>query len=89
MGFSEIYLIGVDGSYPKDEKHHFIEYGENDHSLMNVLEKALERVTSSYITARNYAEQNGIVIKNATRGGKLEVFERVKLENVLAKGGKL
>lgn len=35
-----------------------------------------------YQAARNYAESHGIKIYNATRGGKLEVFERVNFDNL-------
>lgn len=33
--------------------------------------------------AKKYAEKRGIKIYNATRGGKLEIFERVDLDAVL------
>ena len=37
-----------------------------------------------YEAAKRYAEKNGIIIKNATRGGKLEVFERIDLDVILS-----
>jgi hypothetical protein len=80
MGFKEIYLIGADSNYPKDGKRYFIDHGIAD----STLESAFERMNSAYVIARRYAEENGICIKNATRGGKLEVFERVALEDILA-----
>ena len=44
--------------------------------------------TVAYMTARKYADrQKDFTVYNATRGGKLEAFERVKLEDVLAKKG--
>ena len=36
-----------------------------------------------YMSARQYAETHGIKIYNATRGGKLELFERVELDKIL------
>ena len=36
-----------------------------------------------YKAAKEYAEKNGIKIYNATRGGKLEIFERVDFDSVL------
>lgn len=42
--------------------------------------------TVAYMTARKYADRHpDFTVYNATRGGKLEAFERVKLEDVLAK----
>ena len=40
---------------------------------------------AGYIVAKQYTDQHGIKIYNATRGGELEVFERVTMEDVLAK----
>jgi hypothetical protein len=42
----------------------------------------------AYKNARDYCDTHGIQIYNATRGGKLEVFERVALEDVLAEPDK-
>ena len=40
----------------------------------------------AYMTARKYADRHpGFAVYNPTRGGKLEAFQRVKLEDVLAK----
>ena len=35
-----------------------------------------------YKAAKKYAEENGIKIYNATRGGKLEIFERVEYDTL-------
>jgi len=43
-----------------------------------------QEVTLAYMAARNYAKEHRIRIVNATRGGKLEVFQRMSLEKVLA-----
>ncbi|MCR4817539.1 MAG: DUF115 domain-containing protein [Fretibacterium sp.] len=43
-----------------------------------------QEVTLAYLAARNYAKEHHIRIINATRGGKLEVFQRMSLEKVLA-----
>ena len=101
MGFSKIYLIGVDNTQPPGphtknfaEVHsHF--YDED----VGELEKRREilpafgfdddwnhyftHVNSHYQVARDYAEEHGIKIYNATRGGKLEVFERVDIDELL------
>ncbi len=38
--------------------------------------------TNAFIEARRYADEHGIRILNATRGGKLEVFERVNFDSL-------
>lgn len=79
MGFTEIYLLGCDCSYLGD-KQHFIESGHYDPTY----KEAANRMLVAYGEAKNKADNMGIKIYNATRGGELEVFPRVKLEDVLA-----
>lgn len=79
MGFDEIYLIGCDCNY-MGGKHHFIETGHYDPGAMY----ATERTTAAYKVAKEYAETHGVKIINVTRGGKLEIFPRKKLEDVLS-----
>lgn len=40
----------------------------------------LDFATEAFIEARRYADEHGIRILNATRGGKLEVFERIDFD---------
>lgn len=78
MGFKEIYLLGCDCDY-SGEKKHFVNYGyapPND---------PRENTIIAYKTAKRYADEHNIKIYNATRGGKLEVFERVNLEELSLK----
>ena len=42
----------------------------------------VERQHAGYISARNYAETHGIKIYNATRGGELEIFERIGFDTL-------
>ena len=79
MGFKEIYLLGNDCSYSTD-KQHFIESGHYDKQA----ETVGERMIFAFKIAKKYADKNGIKIYNATRGGMLEVFDRVDL-NVVVK----
>lgn len=88
MGFKEIYLIGIDHNYTQtlqpdgsikinnNAKDHF---SEKD-TLSNIPQ--LFKSTLAYESAKEYAEQNNIKIYNATRGGKLEVFERVNFDEL-------
>ena len=50
-----------------------------------IIDNPENRMISSYKTAKEYADSHGIKIYNATRGGKLEVYERVNLDEVLKK----
>lgn len=81
MGFKEIYLIGNDCSYLGD-KRHFREHGIVD---SKGLDGAQERLFISFMEAKKYADNNGIKIYNATRGGALEIFQRVDLDEVLSR----
>ena len=38
---------------------------------------------NAFQQTKEYCDEHGIIIKNATRGGKLEVFERADLEDIL------
>lgn len=93
MGFKEMYIIGCDNNYK-----HTVETGkltENTDIEINYPKEIGEpderipkptfnpKTTLAYKAAKEYADRNGIKIYNATRGGKLEVFERKTLEEVL------
>ena len=43
----------------------------------------------AYQKAKQYAETHGIKIYNATRGGKLEVFERVDFDSLFEKENRI
>lgn len=79
MGFSEIYLLGVDfsGSNGHLEKYAHC-YGEKVQSSTCFEDQVLV----SYQSAQKYAEEHDIKIYNATRGGKLEIFERVNFDDL-------
>jgi hypothetical protein len=81
MGFEEIYLLGADSNYSKNTSHHFKDYGIADPFYFT----AGERMISAYKEAKNYTNNSNLKIFNATRGGMLEVFERVNLDKVLSK----
>ncbi len=88
MGFSEIYLLGVDCNYAQPKM-----YSDNvtyiDHKTKWTQERLLKngnQMLPQFEIARKYADQHGLKIYNATRGGQLESFERVDLDDILAKG---
>lgn len=80
MGFKEIYLLGCDCNYVDDKnKRHFIETGHYDPTYRTIGDKMIE----AYKVAKKNADANNVKIYNSTRGGKLEVFERIDLDSVL------
>jgi hypothetical protein len=81
MGFKDIYLLGCDCYYsPDPKKRHFLETQRIDPDAMT----AADRMLYAYKVVKRYADKYHIRIYNATRGGHLNVFERVSLEEVLS-----
>ncbi len=88
MGFKEIYLLGIDHNYKitlssdgnivtnDNVKNHF----SDNYALTNIPQ--LHKSTLAYIAAKNYAENYNIKILNATRGGNLEVFNRIDFDDL-------
>lgn len=83
MGYKEIYILGADHNYSNqqaDAQNHFhkdyYKGGINPDSYFK------EKAELAYKSARKYAEEHGIKIYNATRGGKLEVFERIDFDSL-------
>lgn len=79
MGFKEIYLLGCDCNYPSNKQNHFVESGFVDKYAY----KNYDKMITGYKAAKKYADAHNIKIINCTRGGMLEVFPRMKLEDVL------
>ena len=83
MGFKEVYLIGTDCNFFGDTKHSsLLNYKGSDH-MGNSAEDIYNGLMDDYRLALEYANKNGIKIFNASRGGMLEMFPRVQLEQVL------
>lgn len=79
MGFREIYLLGVDftGAGEHGSKYnHF--YSEKELTSVSYT----HQIKAAYEKAKKYADEHGIKIYNATRGGNLEIFERVKFDSI-------
>lgn len=97
MGFSEVYLLGIDHNYSislnekgipvlNDGAQDYFKGSKASNQGLN-LPRVVES-TVAYMTARKFADKHpGFTVYNATRGGKLEAFERVRLEDVLEKKG--
>ncbi len=80
MGFKKIYIIGADCEIKDNENTHFckdyleglkVPYGLN-----------LPQMMLGYQSAKDYADRHFIQIFNATRGGKLDIFKRVKFDDL-------
>jgi len=92
LGFREIYIIGCDNSYGievlKDgtivnhNKQSYFEGSDKKDSAKIV--GATWQMNIAYEYARKYADEHGIKIFNATRGGYLEAFERVDFDTLFS-----
>lgn len=77
MGFKEIVLLGVDCDYSKAVNH------VKAYSVQDDINAAF-LMRESYKVARKWTDEHGVKILNATRNAKLDVFEKVSLEDILA-----
>ena len=87
MGAKEIMLLGVDHNVVgniTDKKNHFIEnyYDSKDVEIIQNTLFKMEWIEASYKKAELYSRKKGFRIFNATRGGRLEVFERVNFDSL-------
>ena len=83
LGLKDIYLVGADFNYTKDTNeacNHFTKEYVSPKGQVNPFFR--ERCIRVYEEARRYAEAHGAKIWNATRGGKLEVFEREDFDSL-------
>lgn len=85
MGFKEIYLLGADCEYKAGTINDFTDNKDNMSEVdlnrdTGGVVKSWER---AYVKAYQYSKKNDISIINITRGGRLEVFPRKNLEDVL------
>ncbi len=86
MGFKEIYLLGVDCNYAGKNLHfRNTEYDQKDwapNKNLDVAEIQRQSNIIGYEFIKEEAEKRGIKIYNSTRGGQLEVFERVDFDSI-------
>ncbi len=89
MGFKEIYLIGLDNNFSRwiDNKGKIHFSNVEDYKLINAHDFNYfcyqDAVNSCFEFYQKYALKNGIKILNATRGGNLNVFERVNFDDIM------
>ena len=89
MGFRELYLIGCDNRYHREIKadgsiiiHNEVpnKYAGKD-TETNEAANTWE-MNVAYDAAKKYADEHGIKILNATRGGYMEIFDRVDFDSL-------
>ena len=96
MGFSDIYLIGTDCSFHGQQKHSsFMKYDNEEQIYKKAFNSKNEmqpspdelylRHMQDYRAVKKFADKKGVKILNATRGGMLEIFPRVNLDDLLDK----
>ncbi len=80
LGFKDIYLLGVDFSYIPKKINHFNENQANKNTYYdeeNEMDILFKYALTGYQNAKLHAEKHGVHIYNASRGGNLNVFDRV------------
>ena len=89
MAFDTIYLIGADCNYLNDNKS----INENSYPDRRMYDKNkvgdppnMEYTFIAYKVAKEQLEKRGIRVFNATRGGNLEIFKRVDLDELFTEG---
>lgn len=90
LGYKEVYLLGVDhnyefefasdGSVVKTEQKdtHFFKDEMPEDIIADVW-----GMTKAYESFKDYAKKNNISVRNATRGGRLEVFDRIDFDQLM------
>lgn len=94
LGCKKIYILGCDMSYAvnitrdgriyynNSGKEHFYGNKYEDLKTSNINPVPIWQLEIAFDTASKYAKDNGIKIYNATRGGMLESFPRVEIEEL-------
>ena len=94
MGFSEIYLLGIDHNYSKSinedgkvvedptVKDYFTD--DYDSDIKNQVVHDMRAPTQAFASVEQLSRKlNTFRVYNATRGGRLEIFERVDFDEVV------
>lgn len=76
MGFKEVYLLGCDCDYTGPHRFDGL-------PTENVVQENWSKLFALYEICKKVYEEDGRVIINATVGGKLEIFKRRKLEEIV------
>ena len=88
MGFKEIFILGVDFDYSYEIPYFSKKYIEDEveNHIIDLKKEAqeypYERAQFEFILCKQYSDDHGMKIYNATRGGKLEIFPRVNFDDL-------
>ena len=82
MGFKTIYLLGQDCNYSGKNLHSDIAKSDYKGAIKNNVGQDMIECFENY---KQFFQKKDVKIFNCTRGGSLEVFERIKLEEAIAK----
>lgn len=82
MGFREIYLLGMDFDYEDRKVNRNIHFSDEYEKTVRYEVNYKREQTLAYQSAEQFSYRNGFRIYNATRGGKLEIFERVDFDSL-------
>jgi hypothetical protein len=94
MGIREIFLYGMDFTFTmnivRDPRYPFpVSFDDNNHFIKGYRDSRpwcppnWRDICSGFFNARLVLEASGGRILNATRGGKLEIFERIAFEEAV------
>jgi hypothetical protein len=91
MGFTEIYLLGCDTDYCLDKAEDFSHAYFYDVTRLKQRRRTPEyiqtqwydNVIRSYELMKTALDARGVRVYNATQGGRLEVFERISLGDIV------
>lgn len=98
LGVREMYLIGVDHDYQKPSEEDHVEgvvitshSDDVNHFHPDYFgpgyrwhDPRVDRMEQAYIGAKRFLEAHGVVVYNATAGGKLEVFPRARFSDLFS-----
>ena len=90
FGFTDIYLLGMDHTYPLQRTKKGLQLRSVSNHCYQEPRKdgdecyfaGLDVVEDSFVYCKGIAEKRGIRVYNATRGGELEIFERIDFDSL-------
>lgn len=83
MGFKKIYLLGADNNFEGSKIHFLPNSFDPNTAKKGRMEINTVRATYGYFALKEFAKYKNVEIYNATRGGHLEVFDRVDFDDVI------
>jgi hypothetical protein len=82
MGFKEVYVIGADCNYSGANQHSVV---TNYKPTVKISKNAGNHVLKAWRSIKIHLEDKDMKVYNSTRGGMLELFPRVELEEIINK----